>query len=93
MSCRDYQGLTLDVISKVAFAIDSNSQKDRTDPFYLNVRELFRLTNLRASPWLGLACNLVHFTYFGSPSTFQNQSVTIFYSYVAIVSGVILALC
>uniref|UniRef100_A0A1I7SXJ6 Cytochrome P450 n=1 Tax=Caenorhabditis tropicalis TaxID=1561998 RepID=A0A1I7SXJ6_9PELO len=37
----DFQGLTLDVIGKCAFAIDSNCQRDRNDVFYVEARKSF----------------------------------------------------
>ncbi|EFO88319.1 hypothetical protein CRE_12262 [Caenorhabditis remanei] len=46
----DFQGLTLDVIGKCAFAIDSNCQRDRNDVFYVEARKFFHNIDLRHSP-------------------------------------------
>eukprot|EP00081_Caenorhabditis_elegans_P019613 NP_500512.1 CYtochrome P450 family [Caenorhabditis elegans] len=43
----DFQGLTLDVIGKCAFAIDSNCQRDRNDIFYVNARKFITNIDIR----------------------------------------------
>uniref|UniRef100_A0A1I7V563 Cytochrome P450 n=2 Tax=Caenorhabditis tropicalis TaxID=1561998 RepID=A0A1I7V563_9PELO len=45
----DFQGLTLDVIGKCAFAIDSNCQRDRNDVFYVNARKFISNIDIRHS--------------------------------------------
>ncbi|PIC41498.1 hypothetical protein B9Z55_008895 [Caenorhabditis nigoni] len=46
----DFQGLTLDVIGKCAFAIDTNCQRDRNDVFYVEARNFFKNIDLRHNP-------------------------------------------
>ncbi|EGT31682.1 hypothetical protein CAEBREN_01158 [Caenorhabditis brenneri] len=46
----DFQGLTLDVIGKCAFAIDTNCQRDRNDVFYVEARKFFHHIDLRNNP-------------------------------------------
>ncbi|CAO4368653.1 unnamed protein product [Caenorhabditis nigoni] len=45
----DFQGLTLDVIGKCAFAIDTNCQRDRNDVFYVNARKFIQNIDIRHS--------------------------------------------
>ncbi|CAA91268.3 Cytochrome P450 [Caenorhabditis elegans] len=45
----DFQGLTLDVIGKCAFAIDSNCQRDRNDVFYVNAKKYISNIDIRHS--------------------------------------------
>uniref|UniRef100_A0A914VHG7 Cytochrome P450 n=1 Tax=Plectus sambesii TaxID=2011161 RepID=A0A914VHG7_9BILA len=45
----EFQALTLDVIGKCAFAIDSNSLKNRDDPFYINCRKFFLESDMKRS--------------------------------------------
>ncbi|KAF1760486.1 hypothetical protein GCK72_008735 [Caenorhabditis remanei] len=49
----DFQGLTLDVIGKCAFAIDSNCQRDRNDVFYVEARNFITNIDLRQNPLIG----------------------------------------
>ncbi len=51
----DFQALTLDVIAKVAFAIDSDSQTNRKDAFYIAARAFFREVDLKRSWYMFLA--------------------------------------
>ncbi|CAL2035668.1 unnamed protein product [Caenorhabditis brenneri] len=46
----DFQGLTLDVIGKCAFAIDTNCQRDRNDVFYVEAKKFFHHIDLRNNP-------------------------------------------
>ncbi|CAI2353301.1 unnamed protein product [Caenorhabditis sp. 36 PRJEB53466] len=47
----DFQALTLDVIAKCAFAIDSSCQTDRSDLFYVQAKEFVKNIDYRES-WI-----------------------------------------
>uniref|UniRef100_A0A914VXX2 Cytochrome P450 n=1 Tax=Plectus sambesii TaxID=2011161 RepID=A0A914VXX2_9BILA len=51
----DFQALTMDVIGKCAFAIESNCQIDRSETFYVQAKEFFRLTDLKNNWILSLS--------------------------------------
>ncbi|CAA91272.1 Cytochrome P450 [Caenorhabditis elegans] len=47
----NFQSLSLDIIGKCAFAIDSNCQRDRTDLFYVQARKFVGAVDLKKS-WI-----------------------------------------
>lgn len=48
----DYQGFTLDVIGKCAFAVNVDCQRDKTDRFFLHCQKFFNNSGLLDSPLL-----------------------------------------
>uniref|UniRef100_A0A8R1DXE9 Cytochrome P450 n=1 Tax=Caenorhabditis japonica TaxID=281687 RepID=A0A8R1DXE9_CAEJA len=46
----DFQGLTLDVIGKCAFAVDSDCQRNRKEVFYVQARNFVNNIDIRHSP-------------------------------------------
>ncbi|KAF1762916.1 hypothetical protein GCK72_011180 [Caenorhabditis remanei] len=50
----DFQRLSLDIIGKCAFAIDSNCQRDETDVFYVQARKFVSSVDIRKS-WILIA--------------------------------------
>lgn len=45
----DFQALTMDVIGKCAFAIESNCQRDRNEIFYTRAKEMFNQIDMKAN--------------------------------------------
>ncbi|CAI2354576.1 unnamed protein product [Caenorhabditis sp. 36 PRJEB53466] len=60
----DFQGLTLDVIGKCAFAIDSNCQRDRTEVFYVQARKFITNIDFRSSPIISTSLILPELNWF-----------------------------
>ncbi|CAI2349328.1 unnamed protein product [Caenorhabditis sp. 36 PRJEB53466] len=59
----DFQGLTLDVIGKCAFAIDSNCQRDRNEVFYVQARKFITNIDIRHSPIISSSLVLPEFSW------------------------------
>lgn len=64
--CRDFQALTLDVIGRIAFAVDSKCQLDPNDEFLFHGQEFFNTGGFEQSYLLQIAAMLPEWDWFWS---------------------------